>query len=126
MPKLSDIKSAYRLEAKKYHPDVAMQSTPSCKAEAESKFQEVREAYETLLRPTMSDAAKKLTTPDVRSYDADLREYQKTAGGGSIRAMTALLLVMTGWLAYDLHRKKRLLPHQRGKQIGDLFSRFRR
>ena len=39
-----EIKKAYRRLAKKYHPD----ANPENKAEAEAKFKEVNEAYETL------------------------------------------------------------------------------
>ena len=39
-----EIKKAYRKLAKKYHPD----ANPNNKEEAEAKFKEVNEAYETL------------------------------------------------------------------------------
>ena len=45
-----EIKKAYRKLAKKYHPD----ANPNNKEEAEAKFKEVNEAYETL-----SNAEKK-------------------------------------------------------------------
>ncbi len=42
-----DLKKAYRRLAKKYHPD----ANPDNKKEAEAKFKEVNEAYETLSNP---------------------------------------------------------------------------
>lgn len=42
-----EIKKAYRQLAKKYHPD----ANPNNKAEAEAKFKEINEAYETLSNP---------------------------------------------------------------------------
>ena len=43
-----EIKKAYRKMAKKYHPD----ANPDNKQEAEAKFKEVNEAYETLSDPS--------------------------------------------------------------------------
>lgn len=118
LPTAAEVKEAYRLYAKKYHPDVAADGSGS------AKFMEIRAAYETLLRPTMSEAAQKLTTPDGRSSKDETRRYHANTGAGSIRAMTALLFGMTGWLAYTLHRKERF-PHQRGYSVGDLWRRKR-
>jgi DnaJ family protein C protein 3 len=66
-----EIKRAYRKLAAKYHPDKEMDSTK--KADAEAKFREVNEAYETLTDPEKR-----------RRYDSgeDLQENQGGSHGG--------------------------------------------
>ena len=63
-----EIKKAYRKLAKKYHPD----ANPDNKEEAEAKFKEVNEAYETL-----SDSQKR------RMYDQFGPDGPQGFGGGS-------------------------------------------
>jgi preprotein translocase subunit Sec63 len=119
LPSAAEIKAAYRQHAKRFHPDVAEGHVDS-----EAKFREVRAAYETLQRPTMSENARKLLTPDQRGSTKDeLRRYHANASssGASLKVMTALLLGMTSYLAYTLHHKKRL-PHQRGYSLSSLWA----
>jgi DnaJ-class molecular chaperone len=47
----SEIKSAYRKAALKYHPDKQASRSDEEKAEAEAKFKEIGEAYEILTNP---------------------------------------------------------------------------
>ena len=63
-----EIKKAYRKLAKKYHPD----ANPDNKEEAEAKFKEVNEAYETL-----SDSQKR------RMYDQFGPDGPQGFGGAS-------------------------------------------
>lgn len=55
-----DLKKAYRKMAKKYHPD----ANPDNKAEAEAKFKEVNEAYETLSDPQKRQMYDQFGTAD--------------------------------------------------------------
>lgn len=55
-----DLKKAYRKMAKKYHPD----ANPNNKAEAEAKFKEVNEAYETLSNPQKRQMYDQFGTAD--------------------------------------------------------------
>jgi hypothetical protein len=120
LPTAAEVKNAYHNMAKRCHPDVALAGSAS-KAEAEARFMEIRAAYETLQRPTMSETARKLMTPDGRSHKDEIRRYHQNTGSTSIRVMTALLFGMTGYLAFTLHKKERF-PHQRGFAIRDLWN----
>ena len=119
LPSAAMAKEAFRRHAKQHHPDVA--SAAGSKSEAEEKFMKIRAAYETLLRPTMSETAQKLTTPDGQSSKDEVRRYAASTSSGPIKVMTAVLLAMTGWLAFKLHKKERF-PHQRGYAIRDLWK----
>ena len=123
LPTAAEVKNAYHNMAKRCHPDVALAGSAS-KAEAEARFMEIRAAYETLQRPTMSETARKLMTPDGRSHKDEIRRYHQNTGSTSIRVMTALLFGMTGYLAFTLHKKERF-PHQRGFAIQDLWKNRR-
>lgn len=73
VPKEADeeqIKQAYRRKAKKYHPDLNPDNP-----EAEAKFKDIVEAYETL-----GDAKRR------KEYDL-AQEKRKTAAGQQVRAM---------------------------------------
>ena len=120
LPSMVEVKEAYRVQAKLFHPDVA--ADPQ---HAEAKFHKIRQAYEILQRPTMSETARKLTTPDPQARQQDeLRRYHATASSAPIRVMTALLFVMTGALTYKLYVKK-AFPHQRGFDVRDLWRERR-
>ena len=121
-PSTSEIKEAYRVQAKRYHPDVIEANASSG---TEAKFLEIRAAYETLLRPAMSETAIKLTTPQGNSSKDELRRYHTNTSSGPIRAMTALLFGMTGWLACTLYWRERF-PHQRGYSISSLWTERRK
>lgn len=62
-----EIKKAYRKMAKKYHPD----ANPDNKQEAEAKFKEVNEAYETL---SDSQKGKCMTSLDIMGHKEALVE----------------------------------------------------
>ena len=106
LPTAAEIKSAYRRHAKLYHPDMA--PLGGAKAEREVEFLRIREAFETLQRPTMSDTAIKLTTPASHAAKDEIRRYRANTGSGPIVATTVLLFALTGLTAFDLYRRKRM------------------
>jgi len=59
-----DLKKAYRRLAKKYHPD----ANPDNKKEAEAKFKEVNEAYETLSNPQKRQMYDQFGTADPQGF----------------------------------------------------------
>ena len=59
-----ELKKAYRKLAKKYHPD----ANPDNKAEAEAKFKEVNEAYETLSNPQKRKMYDQFGTADPQGF----------------------------------------------------------
>lgn len=59
-----ELKKAYRKLAKKYHPD----ANPNNKAEAEAKFKEVNEAYETLSNPQKRQMYDQFGTADPQGF----------------------------------------------------------
>ena len=59
-----ELKKAYRKLAKKYHPD----ANPDNKAEAETKFKEVNEAYETLSNPQKRQMYDQFGTADPQGF----------------------------------------------------------
>ena len=59
-----ELKKAYRKLAKKYHPD----ANPDNKAEAEAKFKEVNEAYETLSNPQKRQMYDQFGTADPQGF----------------------------------------------------------
>lgn len=61
-----ELKKAYRKLAKKYHPD----ANPDNKKEAEAKFKEVNEAYETLSNPEKRKMYDQFGTADPQGFGA--------------------------------------------------------
>lgn len=115
----AEVKEAYRLQAKRWHPDVA--HVGSTKVEAESKFLEIKAAYETLCGPQMSDAARKLTRPPKDYRKEELRRYHAETSGTPIKVMMAVLLGLTGYTAYDMHGRKRM-PYQQ-EHVSELWRK---
>ena len=60
-----ELKKAYRRLAKKYHPD----ANPDNKEEAEAKFKEVNEAYETLSNPQKRKMYDQFGTADPQGFN---------------------------------------------------------
>jgi curved DNA-binding protein CbpA len=66
-----EIKSAYRRQARKFHPDL----NPRRKKSAEARFKELQEAYEALLRSTAAEPyAQPYDQPHAQSFDEPIPE----------------------------------------------------
>lgn len=66
-----ELKKAYRKLAKQYHPD----ANPDNKEEAEKKFKEVNEAYETLSNPQKERCMTNLEQMDLKASEAEPEDH---------------------------------------------------
>lgn len=65
-----------------------------------------------------------MAAPRMSQRAQEIDKFKNTSSGVPIKIMTALLLGLTTWFAYDLHRRKRL-PHQNGASLLDALPRMR-
>ena len=129
-PSTAEIKAAYRMQAKRFHPDSMPPGSSAAVAdEAALKFMQIQTAYEQLLEPalpgssTMSESARRAMRNTAKEKSqAEIRRYHANTSAVPLRFMTAMLLALTGYTAWQIHAKNRF-PHQRGYDIRDLYRR---
>ncbi len=72
-----EIKKAYRVLVKKYHPDANVNKTKEKKAYMEQKYQEAKEAYTTLYDPEKRKQYDLSESDSLKSKDADVGDIFK-------------------------------------------------